>query len=104
MSVRRQAAKRDGNEGEIIKALRDAGATVQQLSATGVPDLLVGYRGEFNILMEIKMPKADLTKDQEAWHYAWNGTVWVVHSVREALQVLEFYAERDMQHPLDFAG
>lgn len=94
MSVRRQAAKRDGNEGEIIKALRDAGATVQQLSAEGVPDLLVGYKTN-NILIEVKMPGAGLTEPQEKWHEKWRGTVWVVYTVEMALNVLGVYDELD---------
>lgn len=94
MAVNRRAAKRDGNEGEIIKALRDAGATVQQLSAEGVPDLLVGYKTN-NILMEIKMPGAGLTEPQEKWHQLWRGTAWVVWNVSMALNVLEIYDELD---------
>jgi Holliday junction resolvase len=48
-------ARVDTNHKEIVKALRDAGATVVSLAAMkhGCPDLLVGYAGE-TLLMEIK--------------------------------------------------
>lgn len=94
MTVNRRAAKRDGNEGEIIKALRDAGATVHQLSAKGVPDLLIGYKTH-NILIEVKMPGEGLTEAQETWHQLWRGTAWVVWNVSMALNVLETYDELD---------
>lgn len=85
--MNRRAAKRDGNEQEIIDTLRKAGATVTQLSDSGLPDLLVGYLG-VNLLMEVKTPKGSLSDDQEKWHAAWRGEVLVVRSVDEALEAL----------------
>ena len=51
----RRAAKIDANQTEIVKALRQVGASVQSLASTGkgCPDLLVGFRG-VNWLLEIK--------------------------------------------------
>lgn len=84
----RQAAKRDANESAIKAALKAAGASVTPLSAPGVPDLLVGFRGE-TILMEVKDGRNDLTDDQRDWHGDWKGRkVWIVRTVEEALQAI----------------
>jgi Holliday junction resolvase len=84
----RQAARRDANEGEIVRALRKAGASVTPLSMPGVPDLLVGHRGE-TILLEIKNDKNGLTEEQEQWHQQWQGRkVWIVRTVAEALEAI----------------
>ena len=91
----RKAAKTDSNQTEIVDALRQAGASVQSLAATGkgCPDLLVGYQG-INYLMEVKdgnkVPSAQkLTIDQEHWHSIWRGSVYIVKSTNEALQILK---------------
>ena len=91
----RKAAKTDRNQIEIVDALRQIGASVQSLAATGkgCPDLLVGYRG-INYLMEIKdgdkVPSArKLTIDQEHWHSVWHGSVHIVKSLNEALKILK---------------
>ena len=90
----RRAAKVDANQTEIVKALRQVGASVQSLAATGKgdPDLLVGFRGK-NLLLEVKdggKIKSDrkLTPDQVVWHQTWRGRVYVVESVEQALQVI----------------
>ena len=82
-----QSGRRDKNEREIIDALRGAGASVQQLHAMGVPDLLVGYRG-VNILLEVKSDKGKLNGQQVDWHAKWQGAVSVVRSPEEALREL----------------
>ena len=91
----RRAARTDQNHEEIVKALRDVGATVQSLAAVGhgVPDLLVGFRGQ-TILIEVKDAKQPpskrrLTEDQIRWHGAWcGGPVAVVDGIEAALRVL----------------
>lgn len=85
--ARRLAAKRDTNERAIVDALRGVGASVVQLSDKGVPDLLVGFRGE-TLLMEVKGKRGKLTADQVEWHDGWRGQVAVVRSVDEALAVI----------------
>jgi Holliday junction resolvase len=88
----RRAAKIDRNQPEIVAALRAVGADVFSLAAVGcgLPDLLVGYRGE-TVLIEVKdgtKPKSarQLTDDQIQWHAAWRGgKCFVVHDVTEAL-------------------
>ena len=89
-----RAAKIDANQTEIVRALRDLGASVQSLAAVGkgVPDLLVGWRGQ-NYLIECKdgakKPSVQkLTPDQVEWHGRWLGQVVVVNSVSAALEVL----------------
>ncbi|QBM33857.1 hypothetical protein [Acinetobacter baumannii] len=90
----RRAAKIDANQNEIVKALRQVGASVQSLASTGkgCPDLLVGFRG-VNWLLEIKdgqkvKSARKLTPDQIEWHESWRGKVFVVESTDEALQVI----------------
>lgn len=83
-------AKRvDDNQAEIVAALRAIGCTVESLHAVGrgVPDLLVGYRGE-NLLLEVKGAAGSLTPEQRAWHPHWRGQVVVVHSIEEALKAV----------------
>ena len=85
----------DGNQTEVVAALRKSGASVCSLAgqADGVPDLLVGWRGK-TILIEVKdsskPPSArKLTPAQVRWHAEWTGQpVHVVNSVEDALAVL----------------
>lgn len=91
----RRAAKIDGNQTQIVEALRAVGATVQTLAAVGkgVPDLLVGYKGQ-TLLLEVKngrKPPSErkLTEDQLVWHRNWNGgPLAVVDGVDSALRML----------------
>ena len=84
-------ARIDTNHKEIVKALRDAGATVVSLAAMkhGVPDLLVGYQNK-TLLMEIKKDsKAKFTPDQIDFMGKWKGgAVSRVDSVDAALRAL----------------
>lgn len=52
----RRAARRDPAERAIMDALRGARAFVTQLDGDGVPDLLVGYAGRWQ-LFEVKAPQ-----------------------------------------------
>lgn len=86
----RRACKIDINQPEIVEDLRDAGASVQILSAVGkgCPDILVGYN-EVNYLMEIKYLKGTLTDDQRVWHGTWLGKVHIVRTSQEALRIIK---------------
>ena len=88
----RRASKIDNNQTEIVEHLRMCGATVHILSAVGkgCPDLLVGWAGD-NLLMEVKVGKGKLTKDQVKWHKMWGGCVHIVHNKMEASEVLLSY-------------
>lgn len=88
------ARRVDDNQGEIVLALRAAGATVRVVSqGDGLPDLLVGYMNH-TILMEVKdgkkPPSAQkLTTAEEKFHREWTGgTCVIVNSIESALQVL----------------
>lgn len=91
----RRAAKVDANQPEIVSALRQVGAHVFSLASLGdgIPDLLVGFRGE-TFLIEVKdgsKPRSarQLTDDQIEWHAAWRGgRCVVVGSVAEALAAI----------------
>lgn len=86
--MRKYAAKRDGNEKAIIQALTHVGASVTQLSAKGIPDLLVGFRGE-TYLFETKNKYGKLTDDQIAFMDTWRGKpVVIVKTVKEALDAI----------------
>lgn len=87
-----RAAKVDDNQKAIVKVLRQMGCSVQHLHSVGAgcPDLLVGYKGLFNILLEIKdgtnaPSKQKLTPDQVIWHRDWRGQVEVVNSEDTAI-------------------
>lgn len=86
--------KIDGNHSEIVKGLRDLGATVQSLAALGkgAPDLLVGIQSR-NLLFEVKNPDMPpshrrLTEAESAWHEMWRGQVHVIHNLSEAIEVI----------------
>lgn len=90
----RTAARTDDNQADIVKALRDVGATVQPLHTIGrgCPDALVGFRGN-NYLLEIKdgrkrASKRQLTPDEATWHDEWRGQVTVVESEDDALTAI----------------
>ena len=91
----RRANKIDANQNDIVAALRKAGATVRIISqGEGIPDLLVGFRGE-TALLEVKdgdkPPSArKLTTAEQKFFDEWTGGAWVVvESVEDALEVLE---------------
>lgn len=89
--MRRKADRRDQNEKDIISYLERCGCRVQQLSQRGVPDLLVGA-GDFNLLMEVKMPGGKLTPDQQGFFKKWGNTqVAVVTSRSDAKKVIREY-------------
>ena len=80
----------DNCQVQVVKALRDLGATVQHLHAVGkgCPDIVVGFKGK-NLLLEIKDgDKKVLTPDQVNWHKLWKGQVNVVTSIDDAKLLL----------------
>jgi Holliday junction resolvase len=91
----RRANRIDDNQNDIVAALRKAGATVRIISqGEGIPDLLVGFRGE-TILLEVKdgnkPPSArTLTDAEKKFFDEWEGGLcMVVKSVGDALELLE---------------
>lgn len=91
----RLRAKTDMNHAEIVRALRQAGCSVLDLSRVGggCPDLLVARAG-YNVLIEVKRPKAKgdsggrLTPEQEVFMQMWRGKAVVVDSVDAALKAV----------------
>lgn len=90
----RRAARIDGNQPDIVKALQAAGATVRSLAAvgSGCPDLLVGFRGQ-NFLLEVKdgrLPPSErgLSEDEAAFHSQWRGQVLTVLDAHDALRAI----------------
>jgi Holliday junction resolvase len=90
--------KVDGTQADIIKALRDAGCSVEMIqSATrraGIPDLLVGRDGR-NYLLEVKAlvgkrdPKAKpMSAAQVAWWENWRGEGALVSTPEQALRAV----------------
>lgn len=81
----------DGNAGEIVKALRAAGACVEywvpHARQKGLPDIVVSIGGRI-FLMEIKIPGAQKKKSQLEFHARWQSPIFTVHSVAEALAVI----------------
>ena len=94
----RTVGRTDSNQRAIVKALRDAGASVFSLAnmGKGCPDLLVSRR-KVTMLLEVKdgsLPpsKRKLTPDEMYFHNKWSGLIFVVESVEEAIKTLELYA------------
>ena len=85
----------DANQGRIVRALRDVGATVTVLSQVGYgcPDILVGFRG-VNYLLEIKdgaksPSRQRLTPAEMRWHNEWRGQVAIVNSIDAAIDEIQ---------------
>lgn len=94
MSKHRQAARIDQNQPEIVKQLRQMGASVQ----CGMDDILVGWRGK-NYWFEIKDPQKTKKKNGEykagaikgtqiKLLHEWQGHYAIVSSFDEILQTL----------------
>lgn len=88
-------ARVDGNQNKIVKELRALGVCVEpKLSrvGSGVPDLLIGYRGR-NYLVELKNSdqspsRKRLTPDEDSWHDEWKGQVEVCETLDEILNLI----------------
>lgn len=91
----RRAARVDDNQDQIVKALRAIGATVRVVTqGNGLPDLLVGYRGQ-TVLMEVKDGKKPpsarkLTEAEQKFFDEWRGGLLVVvESIDDAIDALK---------------
>ena len=86
----RWSAKVDANQVEIVRALRQAGATITHLHAVGrgCPDIIAGYNGK-NYLLEIKTNAGRMTPLEEDFLHTWRGQVAVVRTAEEALNVIQ---------------
>jgi hypothetical protein len=81
----------DGNQAAIVKALKQVHASVGVITqgTAGIPDLLVGWRGQ-TVLMEVKSsPKAPMTSGQVEFHGRWKGApIARVITVDDALRAI----------------
>lgn len=59
----RRAAKRDGNEPQIVEALRACGATVAQINEKDIPDLLIGTDRQCEIVKHLLFMINDIGAD-----------------------------------------
>jgi hypothetical protein len=88
------AKKVDKNQADVVKALRDYGASVFLLHTVGggIPDLMVCY-AEQTILMEVKDGEdKKLTPQQITLFANWSGgPLHRVNCVQEAIEVLKLY-------------
>lgn len=89
----RRAAKVDANQPEIVAAFRRLGCSVAITSmlGDGFPDLVVARRQK-TILVEIKdgskPPSArKLTPDQMGFHAGWRGTIVIVETVEQVVEI-----------------
>jgi hypothetical protein len=95
----RRAARTDSNHQEIIDGLRQIGVTVFDTSM--IPkfvDSVAGWRGE-NYMFEFKdgdkpPSKRKLTAAQQELHESWRGTIYIIESLQDALEVLGIVSYR----------
>jgi hypothetical protein len=90
----RRAFRVDANQPELVKKLRELGASVHctHMVGDGFPDLVVGWEGA-NILLEVKDSEKcasarKLTPDEERFRKAWKGDVHTVTCFMDCLAAL----------------
>lgn len=90
--MRRVAAKVDANHAEIRDGLRQLGFSVADTArlGNGFPDLVVG-NGVINLLVEVKMPRKNLTPDEKAFLETWKGPAMIAYGIED---VLHWFAVR----------
>ena len=94
--------RRDESEAAVVKAFRDGGATVYQLSARDVPDLLVGYCGVTR-LVEVKTDRAKLRPGQAAFSLRWLGAPPVVcRTAPQAVALLRKWETESQETRISF--
>lgn len=87
----RRRARLDANHEEIVKVIREMGASVESLArlGDGFPDLLVGISDRVMILVEIKSERGGLTPKQAEWCDRWKGPEpCIVRSVDDAVTLI----------------
>lgn len=90
----------DGNQKEMVEALRNLGYSVLILSnvGKGCPDLLVG-RNRLNLLVELKDPaqppsKRRLTEDEVKFFQSWQGLVLKAETIEEIELTFRLWEEK----------
>lgn len=100
----RRAARTDGNQEDLVKALRAYGCSVSIISGAGVPglpDLLIGINKRTGLIeckssTEAKSKTRGMTEDQIKWWDGWKGgPVAIVADVDGALKFARMLAFGD---------
>ena len=90
----RKRGKVDLNQPKIVAALRKAGAHVQSIAniGNGCPDLLVSHKMQWYVIEvkngDLTASQQRLTADEAEWHEAAQAPVYVIKSIKEALEVI----------------
>ena len=91
----RRAAKVDSNQTEIVNAFRKFGCSVLPLHTVGggCPDICVGLNRK-SVLVEIKDGRKiksarALTKDEEKFHSEWKGSLFIVESLEDVINLVK---------------
>lgn len=89
------ARRKDGNQTEIVKALRDAGygCHLTFRLGCGFPDVLCVSKADIAVLLEIKVPGEGLTPDEKEFHAQYTGPIEIVESGEIALAKMSKYDE-----------
>jgi hypothetical protein len=90
------AHRTDSNQAEIVKAFRQLGCEVAITSSLGggFPDLVVGKPKLSKVVLvevkdDAKPPSArKLTKDEQKFRDAWNGSYAIVESIPDVVSVV----------------
>lgn len=83
----RRAARTDGTQEAIVKALRGIGCTVHYIKEP--VDLVVALKGR-NVLLEVKNPEGAwrLTEQQKKFFRDWAGEAYIVEDEGQALRAM----------------
>ena len=91
----------DANQSEIVKAFREAGASVFITSSigNGFPDLIVGIKGK-NYLFEVKdgskcPSQAKLTPMETIFFQTWSGQAGLVKSSQQASDFVKTVLDKE---------
>lgn len=93
---RKYGNKKDANHNDIVDAFIKMGAIVKDLSdvGNGVPDLIVGIKGEW-YLVDVKNPETSygrkgLNKRQTEWAFNWQGGgVYLIYTIDDVKALIE---------------
>ena len=89
-----RAKRIDGNQREIVKALRKLGFSVEYTYqiGKGFPDFIIGFGGIFTLPVELKDKGGKLTDDERKFHARYNGYIITAYDLEEILLgVHQFY-------------
>jgi hypothetical protein len=72
-----------------MDAARAMGASVHSTHSEGFgfPDFVAGFRGR-NVLFEVKQEGERLTDREQKFHDSWRGTIHIVYSGQDVVDVL----------------